>query len=139
MLLIVFFRYRTLSAFIILFKQYLKLSTVIKGWNTYFSCSKYVTLHGIPGKWDQINSPIGADYMESFQPGLSFSPGKRAEIASRLHEQFQPGLSLVRARFIINPGWNVSPVWKSTIWLVWDCIGICKVFKDKINTQNKAI
>ena len=44
--------------------------------------------------------------MESFQPGLSFSPVKRAEIASRLHEQFEPGLSLVRANpiFILNPG-----------------------------------
>ena len=29
---------------------------------------------------------LGADYMESFQPGLSFSPVKRAEIASRLHD-----------------------------------------------------
>ena len=38
--------------------------------------------------------------MESFQPGLSFSPVKRAEIASRLHGQFEPGLSLVRAIFI---------------------------------------
>jgi hypothetical protein len=42
--------------------------------------------------------------MESFQPGLSFSQVKRAEIASRLHEQFEPGLSLVRAIFIVNPG-----------------------------------
>jgi hypothetical protein len=47
---------------------------------------------------------LGADYMESFQPGLSFSPVKRAEIASRLHERFEPGLSLVRAIFIVNPG-----------------------------------
>ena len=44
--------------------------------------------------------------MESFQPGLSFSPVKikRAEIASRLHEQFEPWLSLVRANPILNPG-----------------------------------
>ena len=45
--------------------------------------------------------------MESFQPGLSFSPVKikRAEIASRLHEhEFEPGLSLVRANPILNPG-----------------------------------
>ena len=47
---------------------------------------------------------LGADYMESFRPGLSFSPVKRAEIASRLHEQFELGLSLVRAIFIVNPG-----------------------------------
>jgi hypothetical protein len=31
--------------------------------------------------------------MESFQPGLNFSPVNRAEIASRLHGQFEPGLS----------------------------------------------
>jgi hypothetical protein len=37
----------------------------------------------------------------------SFSPVKRAEIASRLHEQFEPGLSLVRAIFIVN---QKSPV-----------------------------
>ena len=30
--------------------------------------------------------------MESFQPGLNFSPVNRAEIASRLHGQFEPGL-----------------------------------------------
>jgi hypothetical protein len=49
--------------------------------------------------------------MESFQPGLSFSPVKRAEIASRLHEQFEPGLSLVRANpiFILNPGLKSQP------------------------------
>jgi hypothetical protein len=35
----------------------------------------------------------GADYMESFQPGLNFSPVSRAEIASRLHGQFEHGLS----------------------------------------------
>ena len=29
-----------------------------------------------------------------------FSPVKQAEIASRLHEQFEPGMSLVRAIFI---------------------------------------
>jgi hypothetical protein len=45
-----------------------------------------------------------ADYMESFQPGLSFSQVKRAEIASQLYEQFEPGQSLVRATFIVNPG-----------------------------------
>ena len=39
------------------------------------------------------------DYMESFQPGLNFSPVNRAEIASRLHGQFEPGLSF-RAIFI---------------------------------------
>ena len=42
--------------------------------------------------------------MESFQPELSFSPVKRAEIASRLHEQFEPRLSVVRAIFVVNPG-----------------------------------
>ena len=36
-----------------------------------------------------------ADYMESIQPGLSFCPVKKAEIPSRLHEQFELGLSLV--------------------------------------------
>ena len=46
----------------------------------------------------------GADYTESFQPGLTFSLVKRAEIASRLHEQFEPKPSLVRAIFIVNPG-----------------------------------
>jgi hypothetical protein len=34
--------------------------------------------------------------MESFQPGLSFSQVKPAEIASRLHEQFEHELCLVR-------------------------------------------
>jgi hypothetical protein len=58
-------------------------------------------------------SLLGADYMESFQPGLSFSPVKRAEIASQLqHEQFEPGLSLVRAIFIVNWGWNNLSVTK---------------------------
>jgi hypothetical protein len=31
--------------------------------------------------------------MESFQPGLNFSPVNRDEIASRLHGQVEPGLS----------------------------------------------
>ena len=34
----------------------------------------------------------------------SHMPFKRAEIASRLYEQFEPGISLVRAIFIVNPG-----------------------------------
>ena len=29
------------------------------------------------------NPPLGADYMESFQPGLSFIPVSRAEISAR--------------------------------------------------------
>jgi hypothetical protein len=32
--------------------------------------------------------------MESFQPGLKFNPINRAEIVSRLHGKFQPGVSL---------------------------------------------
>ena len=34
---------------------------------------------------------LGADYMESFQPGMNFSPVNRAEIASRLHGNLNPG------------------------------------------------
>ena len=30
--------------------------------------------------------------MESFQPGLNFNPVNRADIVSRLHGKFQPGL-----------------------------------------------
>ena len=36
---------------------------------------------------------LGGDYMESFQPGLSFSPVKRAEIVLRLHGNIQPGVT----------------------------------------------
>jgi hypothetical protein len=47
--------------------------------------------------------------MESFQPGLSFSPVKRAEIASRLHEQFQPGLEFSQSYIYNQPGLKCQP------------------------------
>ena len=39
------------------------------------------------------NAILGGDYMESFQPGLSLSPVKRAEIVLRLHGNIQPGVT----------------------------------------------
>ena len=36
---------------------------------------------------------LGGDHMESFQPGLSFSPVNRAEIVLRLHGNIQPGVT----------------------------------------------
>jgi hypothetical protein len=58
-------------------------------------CTFYNIPTLIKSSWNGIYGNLGADYMESFQLGLSFSPVKRAEIASRLHEQFEPGLSLM--------------------------------------------
>jgi hypothetical protein len=49
-------------------------------------------------------------YMESF------SPVKRAEIASRLHEQFQPGLSLVRAIYLSST-WAEMSARAEIIWV----------------------
>jgi hypothetical protein len=42
-----------------------------------------------------------ASYVGSFQPGLNFNPVNRAEIVSRLHGKFQPGMS---KNFISNRG-----------------------------------
>ena len=36
---------------------------------------------------------LRGDYMESFQPGSSFSPVNRAEIVLRLHGNIQPGVT----------------------------------------------
>ena len=57
-----------------------------------------------------VQSELGGDYMESFQPGLSFSPDCRAEISARprnkilvkyserLHDgNFSPGRVSARA------------------------------------------
>jgi hypothetical protein len=59
-------------------------------------------IHSIKGG-PKLNSKtvLGADYMESFQPGLNFSPVNRAEIASRLHGQFEPGLSFSQSYIFI--------------------------------------
>ena len=46
--------------------------------------------------------------MESFQPGLSFSPSDRAKIASRLHSIFTPSKIQVRARMKSQPGMKQS-------------------------------
>ena len=58
------------------------------------------------------------NYMESFQPGLNFSPVNRAEIASRLHGQFEPGLSFSQSEqylsLVVNkPGLKCHPGQKS--------------------------
>jgi hypothetical protein len=39
--------------------------------------------------------------MESYQPGLNFSPVNRAEIASRLHGQFESELSFSQSYIFI--------------------------------------
>jgi hypothetical protein len=51
---------------------------------------------------------LGADYMESFQPRLNFSPVNRAEITSRLHGQFEPGLSYINQGWKFQPGMKIS-------------------------------
>jgi hypothetical protein len=51
---------------------------------------------------------LGADYMESFQPRPNFSPVNRAEIASRLHGQFEPGLSYINQGWKFQPGMKIS-------------------------------
>ena len=42
---------------------------------------------------EDLSTILGGDYMESFQPGLSFSPVNRAEIVLRLHGNIQPGVT----------------------------------------------